>query len=198
MRDASAIILAGGRNSRMNFQNKSFLKLNNETFIERILKEVKNFNQIILCTNNPATYHHLGVECVKDIYENQGPLSGVHSGLISSKFSHSIVLATDMPFLTKDLLEYLIELAHGNDVVVPRSGEFYQPLCAVYSKTCLPYIEANLKQNIMKITEIYKCVKVRYVEEKELRMFGSFETIFRNINTPKEFSDYCTIQRKID
>lgn len=191
MLDVSAIILSGGKNSRMNNYNKSLLKYGEETFIEKILKEVSHFNQIIISSNDPGNNAYLDVEYVKDIYPGQGPLSGIHAGLTRSKFKRSLVLAIDMPFLKSDLLEYLAGVAPEYDVVVPRSGDFYQPLCAIYSKACLPYIEANLKSNIRKTTSFYKDVKVKYVDEKELKLFGDFEYMFNNINTPKDYDDYC-------
>ena len=191
MLDVSAIILSGGKNSRMNNYNKSLLKYGEETFIEKILKEVSHFNQIIISSNDPGNNAYLDVEYVKDIYPGQGPLSGIHAGLTRSKFKRSLVLAIDMPFLKSDLLEYLAGVAPEYDVVVPRSGDFYQPLCAIYSKACLPYIEANLKGNIRKTTSFYKDVKVKYVDEKELKLFGDFEYMFNNINTPKDYTDYC-------
>jgi molybdopterin-guanine dinucleotide biosynthesis protein A len=193
MLDVSAIILSGGKNSRMNYCDKSLLKYGNETFIEKTLKEVNHFNQIIISTNNPAPKAYLNAEYVKDIYPGQGPLSGIHAGLTFSKYNRSLVLAIDMPFLKRDLLEYLAEIAPEYDVVVPRSGDFFQPLCAIYSKACLPYIESNLKNDIRKTTSFYKDVKVKYVDEKELKSFGDFEKLFNNINTPKDYKDYCRI-----
>ena len=191
MIDASVILLAGGRNSRMNYQNKSLLKIGNEKLIERILMEVDHFKQVLICANDPKPYLYLGVEIVKDIFPDLGPLSGIHAGLLESQCSHSLVIAADMPFLRRDLLEYLASLYCDYDVVIPRAGEFYQPLCAVYAKACLPYIEANLKNNIRKTTSFYKELKVKYVNEDELEEFGEFEHIFRNINTPEDYNLYC-------
>lgn len=194
MLDASVIILAGGRNSRMNYQNKSLLRFGDEKFIEKIIREVRNFKQLIISTNDPASYTNLGAELVKDIHPNLGPLSGIHAGLINSNYSHSLVVAFDMPFLKSDLLEYLVGLSAEYDAVVPRDEEFYQPLCAIYSKTCLPHIEENLRNNIKKITDFYKDVRVKYVDKQELNVFGDFEYIFRNINTPADYEKYCITQ----
>ncbi|MDF2592006.1 MAG: molybdenum cofactor guanylyltransferase [Clostridia bacterium] len=191
MLDASAIILAGGKNSRMNYQNKALLKFGDGIIIEKIIKEVSDFKQIIVSTNDPTPYTYLDVKLVKDIYPSQGPLSGIHAGLANSQFSHSLVLAFDMPFIKRNLLEYLVDLSREYDAVVPRSGKLYQPLCAIYAKACLPYIEANLKLNIRKATSFYKDIRVKYVDEQELKWFGDFEYIFRNINTPSDYKNYC-------
>jgi molybdopterin-guanine dinucleotide biosynthesis protein A len=49
--DITGIILSGGKSVRMG-QNKSLLKINNETVIERALSLMKsNFKEVILLTN---------------------------------------------------------------------------------------------------------------------------------------------------
>jgi molybdopterin-guanine dinucleotide biosynthesis protein A len=191
MIDASVIILAGGKNSRMNYMEKSQLKLDNDRFIDRILREVKGFSQIIISTNNPENYDSLGAQLVMDSYKDFGPLCGIHAGLEKSCYKYSVVVAVDAPFLNRQILEYLYSLASNYDVIVPKIKEQVQPLCGVYSKECLPYIEANLNNNIKKIMDLYKSVNVRYVTE-ELVSFGNIEDIFRNINTPEDYKLYCS------
>ena len=49
---ASAVILSGGKNSRMNYNTKAFLSLDNERFIERIIKRLNLIDDIIISCNN--------------------------------------------------------------------------------------------------------------------------------------------------
>ncbi|MBZ4686509.1 MAG: molybdenum cofactor guanylyltransferase [Clostridia bacterium] len=191
MLDKTAVILAGGKNSRMNYRNKSFLEYEGLKFIERIIKEVSGYREIIIVSNNPSQYDYLGVKVVKDIIPGHGPLSGIHAGLINAQYHHSLVVACDMPFVKKDLLEYLGEIAEGYDVVVPKTGQYLQPLCAVYGKGCLPSIERFLENNTHKIIEFYPEVNVRYAEDEELTRFKGYERIFKNINTPEDYNLYC-------
>ena len=43
----SAAILAGGKSSRMNYRNKAFLKYEEDYFIERIIKALEDYEEII-------------------------------------------------------------------------------------------------------------------------------------------------------
>jgi len=188
--DKTAIILAGGKNSRMNYKNKSFLHVKGKSFIETILNEVSSYREKIIVSNKPSLYNHLGVKVIKDIIPGHGPLSGIHAGLMNAKYEHSLVLACDMPFVEKNLVDYLGGLAEGYDVVVPWSGQHFQPLCAMYGKGCIDAIEKCLRNNVHKIIDFYPEVKVKYVGYDELKDFKDIEGIFRNINTPWDYSKF--------
>ncbi len=69
------------------------------------------------------------------------------------------------------------------DIVVPRMKEKVEPLCAVYSKSCLAPIRELLKQDELKIIELYPMVRVRYIEEVEIDRFDPEHLSFFNINT---------------
>jgi molybdopterin-guanine dinucleotide biosynthesis protein A len=186
----TAIILAGGKSSRMNYQNKSFLKLKNKTFIEKILDELDLYDEKIIISNKPEEYLNLDVKVVKDIIPQCGPLSGVHSGLINAKYEYSLVVACDMPFINKEFVKNILTFATGYDAVIPISNGYIQPLCGVYKKTCLPVIEKNLKKNNHKIREIFKDLNVRYLKDEEINKLSNSEYVFININNPKEYDYY--------
>ena len=83
--DVTGIILAGGKSSRMG-ENKSLLKLEGITVIERVVNLMqKIFKEVILITNTPDEYDFLSIPMYKDIYEYKGPLAGINSGLTHSK-----------------------------------------------------------------------------------------------------------------
>src|SRR3954469_4803909 len=106
---AAAIILSGGKSSRMG-TNKALLKINEKTNIKRITDTLKVlFNDIILVTNDPEDYQFLGVKMVSDHYPGQGPLAGVHAGLLASPHETNFVVACDMPFVSVGLAELLVK-----------------------------------------------------------------------------------------
>lgn len=190
MREMSAIILSGGFSSRMK-TNKALLKIGDETIIELLLKKVSDFGEIMISTNHPEEYANLGVKTITDIIPQQGPMSGVHAGLTHSNYSHCLFVPCDIPFIGKEVLTYLAGLAAGYDVVVPKLGEKYQPLCAVYGKDCIEPIENGLNTGIHKITRIYPLLRTREVTEEEIRKFGNTEDMFRNINDPETYAKFC-------
>jgi len=198
----SAVVLAGGDSRRMG-SDKAFLKMpNGETIIETILSKLARLSkEIILVTNHPQRYEHLGVKLVADIYPGKGSLGGIYTGLSAMSHSHGLVVACDMPFLSLPLLRYMLVMAPEYDVVVPRALPWgglkgvkereetakeylLHPLHAVYSKNCLEPMRDLLVSGDLRIISFYPRVRVRYVEEGEIDIFDPEHLSFFNINTP--------------
>ena len=64
--EISALVLAGGKSSRMNGNNKAFLKYKNKTFIENILEVLHEFNKIYVSVDNKEKYKDLDYELIED------------------------------------------------------------------------------------------------------------------------------------
>ena len=186
---ACAIILSGGKSSRMG-TNKALLPFRQKTNIERIKDAVATlFDDIILVTNEPETYEFLGIKTVSDIYPGKGPLAGIHAGLSASKYEENVVVACDMPFVSADLAEVLIKNLKHVDAVVPIIGGRQHPLFAAYQKKVVPEIESNLKENRLRMADLLEKVEVRFLEGNELLAFadGNLERIFFNMNHPEDY-----------
>jgi len=83
--DITAIILSGGKSTRMG-TNKSLLKIDDKTIIERLRDLLQNiFEDVILITNDPDDYQFLGLPIYEDVFRHRGPLAGIHSGLKNSQ-----------------------------------------------------------------------------------------------------------------
>ncbi|KJS21445.1 MAG: hypothetical protein VR72_10510 [Clostridiaceae bacterium BRH_c20a] len=188
IKNTGIIILAGGKSSRMG-KNKAFLALGELTLVEHIIKMGKGagINEMILVTNEVKNYEFLDVKVVEDYYPGMGPLAGIHSGLIHSKYLNNFVIPCDMPFVTTDIINKLLLDQSDCQVVVPMMDGKYQPLTAIYTRDCIPFIEQLLKENISKVIKLYDLVKTCYVELKD-------DASFFNINTP---NDYLLAKRYI-
>jgi len=181
---ASAVILAGGKSSRMGF-NKAFAKLNRKRFIEIQVEELsKYFLEVMIVSNDPGLYSYLGVKVVTDIIPGKGPLSGIHAELVESCHEECFIVPCDMPFILGGMGKRLIELTKGFDGVVPILNGKLEPLCAVYNKSCIHVIENCLKRDIHKVKEFYQFVNLRYVEADEL--VETTRKLFYNVNNQTE------------
>lgn len=185
----SAAILAGGKSSRMNYRNKAFLEYENNYFIERIIKALEDYEEIIIISNNPDDYKTLGLKVFKDIYPNQGPLSGIHSALNHIKNEYCLVVACDMPFINKNVVNYLGNIKEDYEILIPEVEERLQPLCAIYKKSCKELMEKELINKSNKL--IKTCMKFNV---KIIKEFPFIEEIhkkemknFYNINTVDEY-----------
>jgi molybdopterin-guanine dinucleotide biosynthesis protein A len=192
----SGIVLAGGQSSRLGM-DKSFVNANGQPLIEHIVaKLTKLSDDVIIVTNSPENYNHLEAKLVGDIYPGKVALGGIYSGLRAATNAHSLIVACDMPFLDLNLLRYMILLASGHDVVIPRIGGLVEPLHAIYSKSCLEPIDRLLARGGLKIVDFFPEVRVRYVEESEVDIFDPQHLSFFNVNTPSDLAKMKKLARK--
>ena len=83
---------------------------------------------------------------VVDVYVGAGPLAGIHAGLCVSSARRLLVVASDLPHLTADVLHSLLTAyAPSEAPVVGRTPDGrLQPLCALYPKALVGLIDARL------------------------------------------------------
>ena len=114
---------------------------------------------------------------------------GLYSGLKASASRYNLVVGCDMPFLKLELLQYMKDKMDSNDIIIPRYAKSYiEPLCAIYNKDCLKVIERNIKAEILSIRRIFPYLKVRYIEEKEIKRVDPELNSFFNINYKEDFN----------
>ena len=142
----SAIILAGGKSSRMNYVDKAFLDVYGMPMIKHVLNKFDGIDDIVIVTNKPEDYKQLGVRVVTDIIPQRGPLSGMHSGLVHAKHDYSFITACDTPLVPKEFIDYCFSLEKDYDVAVPYWNGFYEPTCGMYSKAAIDEIVKAIKQ----------------------------------------------------
>lgn len=187
--DKGAIILAGGDSKRLG-QPKALLDFNGQSLIEKMVEILQSsFNRITLVTDRPELYSDLPVKIVGDLITDRvkSPLRGIHAGLSASPLLHQFVVACDMPYLKPDLIGFMETFAPGYDAVVPRIGNYYQPLHAIYSRSCIGVIEKQIELENYKIIDFYAKIKVHFIDETEIERFDPEQRSFININT---WSDY--------
>ncbi|MEK7241425.1 MAG: molybdenum cofactor guanylyltransferase [Planctomycetota bacterium] len=193
----SAVILAGGKSSRMG-QDKAFLKIGNRTIVEYQLQRLNPlFEELLLSTNLPEKFAHLGLETVQDFIPDRGPLVGIYSSLLKARYSHLFAIACDMPFISPGLITYMKEDCKDYDVTVPETERGLEPLHAIYSKTCLPamkeYVgkkdgkEPALSGAKGRVIEFFPQVKVRVVTKEEISRIPGGNEAFLNFNTMEEY-----------
>ena len=186
--DISCIVLAGGKGLRLG-RDKTVETVGNTSLLERVVSYLSLFNSdiiIVAATKQylPQVSGYAKLRIVVDTYPGKGPLGGVFTGLVASDSLYNLVVACDMPFLNQALLHYMIGLADGFDLVVPRLGDnMIEPLHAVYSRNCLAIIKNLLEQGKMRFADLLTLVKVRYVEAEEINLFDPKHLSFFNINT---------------
>ncbi len=183
----TAFVLAGGQSSRMG-SDKAFLRLGDETLLERALKAASSVCTEVLIAGDPKKFSGFG-RVVEDVYRDRGPLGGIHAALASSTTELNLMLAVDSPFVEPKFFHYLILRAResGALVTVPCADSGLQPLCAVYRRGFAEVAERSLREGKNKIDSLFAGVKTCVIEADELVRAGFSVEMFRNLNTPGEF-----------
>ncbi len=188
----SCIVLAGGKSVRLK-PNKLYETIGDLPLLQRVVSVLYSFHSdIIIVVNDKKFFTPLfdqpRLRFVTDIYPDRGVLGGLYTGLIRSNSFHNFVVASDMPFLNRELLRYMMQRADGFDVVVPRRGTMLEPLHAIYSKNCIAPIKVLLRRNEMRVRCFFPEVRVRYVEECEIDQIDPKGLSFFNINTEADLA----------
>ena len=179
----TSIVLAGGKSMRLG-RDKALEEIGGRSLIKRIIERLSLLgNEIIVVTSSSHQLPDLGVKMVFDSYPGKGNLIGIYSGLKEAKSSHSLVVGCDMPFLNVALLRHIMALSTAYDVVIPRVDDELEPLHAIYSKKCLPHIEATLDEGKRRIVDFFPSVCVRYVDSADIDRFDPQHLSFFNINS---------------
>ncbi len=182
----TSVILAGGKSSRLG-RNKPLQLLDGKSLIQHVVDRLGSVStEIIMVTAEgqliPCSSSVM-IKTVSDEYVGRGPLAGLYSGLAASRGDSALVVGCDMPFLNVNLLAHMYRISSTFDAVVPRVEDKVEPLCAVYSRNCIPAIRELLKREQLKINRLFSMVNVRYVGETEIDTFDPEHLTFFNINS---------------
>lgn len=183
----TGIILAGGLGTRLSGRNKAFIKVNGRRIIDNTYAVFKKlFREIILVTNAPELYREWdNLKVVPDIFQARSSMTGLHAGLSHASFPFAFAVACDSPFLKPGLIEAVLShIRPDTYIVVPQVPKGYEPLCAVYSKNCVPDLETCLNAGRYQILEIFDKGPTIRVPGSRLRAFDPELSSFFNINTP--------------
>lgn len=186
-----AVVLAGGRGRRLGGRHKALLQLGDRPIIDRQLDLLRRVaRNVAIVANDCDRYRGFGVPVWPDVEPGHGPLGGILTALIRAAGAPALVIAGDMPFLTSSFLRHLVDAgrdADAIDVVIPRSDEGYQPLCALYQPRCLATVRRQIAASALKLTDLLPALRVREIRDAELAAFDPHGTLFFNINTTEDY-----------
>jgi len=186
--DATAVVLAGGKSSRMG-SPKSLLPFGDEPLIARIVSALQRiFSEIVVVAAPDQELPSLPVQLVRDQVAYQGPVGGIYYGLKAAEGKFSFVTSCDAVFLNPRLITHLISQITDCDVVVPWWEARFQPLHAVYRKEVAPLLKGQLQRGELRPVYLFDKVRTRKVGEDEIRAFDPEGLSFFNMNTPDDYA----------
>ncbi|MBT9135306.1 MAG: putative molybdenum cofactor guanylyltransferase [Firmicutes bacterium] len=188
----SAIILAGGKSSRMGF-GKEHMEIAGTRLLCGLADQLRQvFPEVLVASSLLSSEDNCGCPVVPDTFPSLGPLGGLHAALKQAQSQFVYVLACDMPNINLPYVTYMANLIRTAAVppaaVVTSSADGIEPLNAFYSKALLAIIESNINAGRRSFVAVLADSNALVVEESIARQFSPDWQMFFNINTPTDYA----------
>ena len=213
IQNVEAFLLAGGKSSRMG-RDKALLEFSGAPMIQHtadILTGIVIKTTLVISAsqsgnsdnpNDTNRYSNFGLPTLVDSWPSFGPLGGIATALANAQSKWCLILACDMPFLSKEWLTFLIDRSVQSetnaplkiDAIVPETKRGLEALCAIYRASCAPILATALNRGVRKVTDAISVLNLHRIAEIEWRQFSPDGNLFGNLNT---WQDYLEAQQHL-
>jgi len=176
------LVLAGGKSSRMG-QDKTQLVYHGKAQRDYAVEILENslLQTFVSVAQDQKISSH---EYIQDKFVDLGAF-----GAICSAFQHDpnkawLVVATDLPFVTEDLIKLLLKKRNQKKIATAikgKSKEFVEPLIAIYEPKAYPVLLNYMAQG-------YSCPR-KVLINSDVEIVEVDDALIRNINTPEQFQE---------
>jgi len=191
----SAIVVAGGVSKRFG-QDKGLVGLAKKPLVLHVVDKLTNVVDEVIVVVNSETQMKRFSETINErarvTVDNVGvqtPLAGALTGFKAVQNEYTLLLACDTPFLSPEILRFLLEVCVNKSAAIPRwSNGNIEPLHASYhaqtaAKTAKTALE-NGKSDMRAMVEGMQ--NVRYISTMVLQQLDPKLMTFFNINSPDD------------
>ncbi len=187
----TSVVLAGGANTRYP-DPKAFIEVDGVPLIRRTLDLLRLVvgPDVVISTNEPELYFHLGVPLIGDTVKDAGPMGGIVSVLEATGARELFVAACDMPFIKAEVVQYILDNRDkgGQLATVAIMDGRPHPLLAVYTRSLLGGMRERLAEGRRSLTGMIEDMGSRLLKEDDLRAIDPNGISFANVNTPEDFN----------
>jgi len=161
-----------------------------------VLKQDRAALQDLIDGFNASTRQaELGIERLRGVAEGTGlEIAGqldAATALRVSRLPWSLVVACDLPYLTRAWLEYLVAraLASDADAVIAMNASGAEPLCAAYCQSAEPAVRSAVSLGNLKVRSMLENLRGEVIEPEEWKRFDSDGYLFKNMNSPEDYEE---------
>ena len=183
----SAVILAGGRATRMGGEDKGWVALAGRPLIGHVLDRLRpQVDEVLINANrSQARYQALATVISDNNPDYLGPLAGMQAGLAAARHDWVLFVPCDGPALPHDLMSrFHAALTPDTELVVAHDGDWLQPVVALLHKSLLPSLTLALAEGERKIDIWFARHRIAVVS------FADQPDAFINLNSPAELAAY--------
>ncbi|MGY3869117.1 molybdenum cofactor guanylyltransferase MobA [Aeromonas crassostreae] len=183
----SAVILAGGRASRMGGDDKGWVPLAGKPLIAHVLERLRpQVDEVLINANRSEERYRVLAPVIADRrVDFQGPLAGMEAGLCAARHDWVLFVPCDGPALPRDLMaRFRAAIGPETELVVAHDGERLQPVVALLHRALLPSLQLALASGERKTGAWFARHQMAVVP------FADQPDAFINLNSPLELADY--------
>jgi molybdopterin-guanine dinucleotide biosynthesis protein A len=170
--------------------SKALLLFDDQPLIVHVVATLQRlFADVVVVAAPEQDLPWMPVRLVSDEVAYQGPVGGIYYGLTAAGGDAAFVTSCDSVFLNVDLIAHLLDQLPEHDVVVPHWQGRFQPLHAVYRKSVSPLLAEQLARGQLRPVYLFDKVRLRRVDEDEIRRFDPEGVSFYNMNTPEDYAE---------
>lgn len=188
----TALILAGGKSSRMGF-DKQYLKLGRKPLMDTMIHALSaTFSDIIVVTNDPHSYAHLPIRLARDRYPNVGPLAGLEVGLAMSQSEYVFLRACDMPIYNDAYVRYMMNVLADSreDVATTIVKGYFEPFNSFYHRSLWEKAVGLFQGKKRSFRALIDGQSVLEIPEETARFFDPELAHYINLNTKEDIHSY--------
>ena len=199
MFEAAAVVLAGGRSSRMG-SPKAELDWHGSTLLRRVTGLVGRSvdGPVVVVRASGQGLPELGpqVEVVTDALEGLGPLQGLSAGLeaVEGRAAIAYVSSTDVPLLHPAFVRRVVgALSPDFDVVLPEIDGRAQPLGAAYRPRVRAVVDELMAAGRLRLMALFERCRVIRLDRAALLNDGRLAhadpglVSLQNLNQPADY-----------
>ena len=169
---------------------KALLLFDDEPLIVHVVATLQRlFADVVVVTAPGQDLPSMPVRLVRDEVAHQGPVGGIYYGLTAAGSDAAFVTSCDSVFLNVDLISHLRSQLQEHDIVVPHWQGRFQPLHSVYRRSVLPLLAGQLARGELRPVHLFDKVRLRRIDEEEIRRFDPEGSSFFNMNTPEDYAE---------
>ncbi len=190
----TAIILAGGQGSRLNYKEKALLELHGKPILVHILERLwTTVDEFIIVARDKEQRIKLRLDRIPDEritfvcdeIRGFGPIAGIYTGLKTSNAPYCFVTACDMPYINASVVDLLFSKARGCDVAIPYPPP--EPLHAVYKRdVAIKAAKKAIHEDKGAIMYVVDQLKANFVSKEEIQKLDPHLCTFLNINREQD------------
>lgn len=178
----NSLILVGGKSTRMGSDKSSLSyhgKSQKDFLVDLLSEKFTNQSGVYLSTRQEQD---VDGNTIADTFKDLGPFGGICSAFQKDPNSAWFVIATDLPFIDKSVIDLLLKNRNSSKIATTLKGkgkQFPEPLITIWEPKAYPIMLSYLAQG-------YSCPR-KVLINSDVEIVEVDDAIIRNINTPEEY-----------